>query len=250
MYGGNGNDTIEGNQGNDGVLGGNGDDQVFGGQGNDVLLGENGNDRLVGDLGNDTLEGGNGNDILEGLNGADIAVGENGNDAIFGNMGSDTLDGGNGDDLLRGGQAGDVIFGDNGNDLIFGDLGVDSLVGGNGNDTFAFDAALAGAANNPSNVTTPDVIFDFDVDGNDRLDLGAAGNATNFVNTGASSATLAGATAIAASHMNGTVIYVTVNLGVGDDTIVFWDTNGDGHPDEAVSLVGTPQVLVQADDII
>ena len=50
--------------------------------------------------------------------------------------------------------------------------------------------------------------------------------------------------------MNGTVIYVTVNLGPGDDTLVFWDTNADGTPDEEIHLAGTPQVLVQADDII
>jgi hypothetical protein len=31
---------------------------------------------------------------------------------------------------------------------------------------------------------------------------------------------------------------------------VFWDTDGDGSPDEAISLLNTPQILVQADDII
>jgi len=55
--------------------------------------------------------------------------------------------------------------------------------------------------------------------------------------------------------MNGVVIYVTVNLTGGpinpiDDTLVFWDTNADGTPDEEIHLVNTPQVLVQADDII
>jgi len=31
---------------------------------------------------------------------------------------------------------------------------------------------------------------------------------------------------------------------------VFWDTNADGTPDEAISLLNTPQALVQADDIV
>jgi len=125
------------------------------------------------------------------------------------------------------------------------------MLGGNGNDTFAFDAAGATSASNPSPVGPgADFIFDFDLAGDDRLDLGAAGNALNFVNTGQSATTEAGAAAIAASHMNGVVIYVTVNLGPGDDTLVFWDTNADGTPDEEVHLLGTPQAIVQADDII
>jgi hypothetical protein len=32
--------------------------------------------------------------------------------------------------------------------------------------------------------------------------------------------------------------------------VVFWDTNGDGTADEAIALLGTPQNLVAADDII
>jgi len=61
---------------------------------------------------------------------------------------------------------------------------------------------------------------------------------------------IGGAAAIAASHMNGVVIYVTVNLGIADETLVFWDTNADGTPDEEIHLLNTPQALVQADDIV
>src|SRR5262249_21975051 len=155
-------------------------------------------------------QGGNGNDIVEGGNGNDTEIGENGNDFVFGNQGNDLLTGGNGDDLLRGGRGDDAIGGGNGNDLIFGDLGSDTMLGGNGNDTFAFDAAAAASTSNPSPVGAGgDFITDFDLSGDDRLDLGAAGNALNFVNTGQSATTEAGAAAIAASHMNGVVIYVT-----------------------------------------
>src|SRR5262249_1170923 len=180
--------------------------------------------RVSGTPGTDGASGGNGNDLVEGGNGNDGLSGDNGNDFVFGNQGADGISGGNGDDLLRGGQGGDAISGDNGNDLIFGDLGTDAMAGGNGNDTFAFDAAAATSPSNPSPVgPAGDTIVDFDLLGDDRLDLGAAGNALNFVNTGQSATTEAGAAAIAASHMNGTVIYVTVNLGPGDDTLVFWD---------------------------
>jgi hypothetical protein len=64
-------------------------------------------------------------------------------------------------------------------------------------------------------------------------------------------ATLAGATAVADGILNGTVIYVTVNVetGIGpttDNTVVFWDTDAD----EAIALVNTPQVPLGAGDII
>jgi peptidyl-prolyl cis-trans isomerase B (cyclophilin B) len=191
------------------------------------------------------MSGGNGNDVLEGLNGNDFGSGGNGNDVIVGNKGSDSLSGDDGDDLIRGGQDGDFIFGGNGNDLIFGDLGTDAMRGGEGNDTFGF---LPG--HSPF-TTEPDHINDFDIFGDDFLDLGAAGNAANFRNSGETAATFDGARAIADDIMNGTVIYVTVTQqGSPDSTIVFWDTDGDGSADEAIVLDGTPQVLLEANDII
>jgi hypothetical protein len=105
-------------------------------------------------------------------------------------------------------------------------------------------------------VAAPDVVGDFDLLGDDRLNLGAAGNAVNFVNSGQSVATLAGATAVADSILNGTVIYVTVNVETGlpggstDNTVVFWDTDADGDADEAIQLAFTPQVLINPADII
>src|SRR5262249_57535801 len=115
----------------------------------------------------------------------DVLSGDNGNDFVFGNMGTDFMHGGNGDDLLRGGQGSDTIYGDNGNDLIFGDLGQDLMAGGNGNDTFAFDAAGATSPSNPSPVGAGGgFIVDFDLLGDDRLDLGATVNALHFFNTG------------------------------------------------------------------
>jgi hypothetical protein len=66
---------------------------------------------------------------------------------------------------------------------------------------------------------------------------------------------LAGATAVADAALNGTVIYVTVNVETGlgvttDNTVVFWDTDADGDADEAIALLNTPQVLLDSGDII
>ena len=69
---------------------------------------------------------------------------------------------------------------------------------------------------------------------------------------------------LANGTLDGTVIYVTVNvdslggsqvaiqeISAGtDNTVVFWDTDGDGDADEAIALLNTPHVLLGADDII
>jgi Ca2+-binding RTX toxin-like protein len=253
LAGGDGADTANGNPGNDVVSGDNGDDQVFGGQGDDSLHGNEGNDRIVGDYGNDSADGGNGHDLMEGYDGDDSMVGVDGNDYLLGNRGNDVLSAGNGDDWMRGGQGDDRLYGNNGHDLMFGDLGADTMTGGSGNDTYGF--APASGSFNPSSLTSPDQITDFDLSGDDRLDLGAAANSTNFINSGQASATLAGAAALADARMDGTVIYVVVNVATGlghtsDNPVVFWDTDGNGSPDMAIALVNTPAALIQADDII
>jgi hypothetical protein len=60
---------------------------------------------------------------------------------------------------------------------------------------------------------------------------------------------------VADAALNGTVIYVTVNVETGlgattDNTVVFWDTDADGDADEAIACVGTPQVLLDAGDVV
>jgi hypothetical protein len=60
---------------------------------------------------------------------------------------------------------------------------------------------------------------------------------------------------VADGILNGTVIYVTVNVETGlgpttDNTVVFWDTDADGDADEAIALVNTPQMLLDSGDII
>lgn len=73
-------------------------DDVFGGAGNDVINGLAGADRLSGGDGNDTLEGGADNDQLDGGGGGDILNGGGGDDRIISFEGADAIDGGAGND--------------------------------------------------------------------------------------------------------------------------------------------------------
>ncbi|MDX3458122.1 calcium-binding protein [Streptomyces sp. ME02-8801-2C] len=141
IFGGKGNDTLNGNSastlygqdGNDRTVGGGGpyDNGARGGAGNDVMTGcasacwgEAGNDKIIGvdnrvpgdyDLldggdGNDVVYGKGGNDLLRGGRGNDRLYGEKGNDTIYGNSGNDTLYGGPGRDRLSGGPGTDRVY--------------------------------------------------------------------------------------------------------------------------------------------
>ncbi len=83
VYGGNGNDKLNGQWGNDTLFGENGDDVINGGAGNDILDGGDGNDRLYGDYGNDTLLGGKGNDSLYPQLGTNVVDGGPDNDRLY-----------------------------------------------------------------------------------------------------------------------------------------------------------------------
>ncbi len=80
LYGGLGNDFIDGEGGDDALFGEAGDDFLLGGYGNDLLLGGDGADRMIGGRGNDDIQGGAGNDRLEGFEGADRLTGGAGAD--------------------------------------------------------------------------------------------------------------------------------------------------------------------------
>lgn len=92
VYGGAGDDFVNGAMGDDVIHGGGGDDWIRGGIGNDTIHGGDGNDHLVGGDGRDTLYGGAGNDRLYGGGGADI---------LWGDEGADLLDGGGGSDVAH-----------------------------------------------------------------------------------------------------------------------------------------------------
>ena len=102
------------------MFGGAGDDTLNGGTGKDFLFGNAGDDTLNGDEGNDRLFGGSGNDSLDGGLGDDILNGGSGNDALEGNKGNDTMLGGTGDDVLKwdDGDGSDLMSGGDGFDII------------------------------------------------------------------------------------------------------------------------------------
>jgi Ca2+-binding RTX toxin-like protein len=86
MFGGDGNDAMNGDAGNDFMDGGVGSDQMVAGAGADSLFGFAGDDGLYGGIGDDWLEGGVGVDGLFGGAGNDtyvFDVGSGGLDVIF-----------------------------------------------------------------------------------------------------------------------------------------------------------------------
>ncbi|MER5554571.1 calcium-binding protein [Streptomyces sp. NPDC002793] len=74
MWGGRGDDMIEGYGGDDTVYAGSGDDHVTGGDGRDILLGGSGDDMVHGEGGDDFVCGGTGKDTLDGGDGRDIVL--------------------------------------------------------------------------------------------------------------------------------------------------------------------------------
>jgi Ca2+-binding RTX toxin-like protein len=74
MWGGRGDDMIEGYGGDDTVHAGPGDDHATGGDGRDIVLGGPGNDTLDGEGGDDLVCGGTGKDALEGGPGRNIVL--------------------------------------------------------------------------------------------------------------------------------------------------------------------------------
>ncbi|MFT5524412.1 MAG: Ca2+-binding RTX toxin-like protein, partial [Pirellulaceae bacterium] len=101
-------------------------DQLFGGENDDTLQGNLLGDLLVGDTGNDYLHG----DYVLGSN---YAVNFNadtvgGNDILLAGSGEDNLFGGGGDDELWGGTGRDVLEGQEGSDQQYGGLGRDVFI--------------------------------------------------------------------------------------------------------------------------
>jgi Ca2+-binding RTX toxin-like protein len=127
------------------VWGGPGDDRLDGGDGDDVLRGGDGADVLDGALGADVLRGGGGLDtVLYTTRTAPVSVtlgvtnGDDGETAEGDTVGSDIeiVRGGAGDDTLVGGLGPEELYGRAGDDTLNGGPGSgDLLDGGDGADT-------------------------------------------------------------------------------------------------------------------
>lgn len=189
LYGGNGNDTIEGSYGglkhSETIHGGDGKDSIFGGAGDDLIYGDAGRDTLKGGYADDHVYGGGGQDFILGGGSHDRLYGGGDHDELRGDKGFDRLWGEGGNDSLWGEAHNDQIFGGAGNDNLYGgsedDLlggggGADTLVGGTGRDRMSGGADTAADIFRFNDVTDTglggeaDLILDF-VSGTDRLNL-------------------------------------------------------------------------------
>jgi hypothetical protein len=90
VYGTPGGETIAG--------GGDAGQIIYGGAGDDTINGTGRIDLLYGGSGDDTLKGNDGDDTIYGGSGSDDINGNNGSDIIIGGYGADDLTGSNGDD--------------------------------------------------------------------------------------------------------------------------------------------------------
>lgn len=173
VFGGGGNDTIQGGAlgevffgetGDDVLAGAGGPDFLFGGDGNDTVNGGGASDFLSGGAGNDRIVAGTesnqlreegdtnltvstsggvttitglGTDVITGTIATVILTGGAGNNIldVSGFAGGVTLYGADGDDDLRGTENADILFGGNGNDTITGNAGNDFLNGDAGIDS-------------------------------------------------------------------------------------------------------------------
>ena len=159
IQGGGGDDALRGSvRFADTVFGGDGDDMLEGDDseqpsqgGNDTLDGGPGNDTLIGDFGADQLFGGAGTDVanyFDRTDGVFVSLDDVANDGspgegdnvhsdvenVFGTGGADVIVGNEGANDLNGWWGDDTISGGGGDDALVGDRGVDDLAGGLGDD--------------------------------------------------------------------------------------------------------------------
>ena len=135
------------------IIGSEHDDTLTGDDKENTLKGGDGDDELRGGAGNDTLVGGAGDDKLgAGFadDGSGMMLDDDGNDRLMGGAGEDMLNGGADDDILDGGAD------------------ADELTGGDGMDTFVFAPDHADSLG--------DIIIDFSIDEEDKIDLSAFGD--------------------------------------------------------------------------
>jgi Ca2+-binding RTX toxin-like protein len=117
-------------------MGEDGQDTLFGGYGDDAMDGGNGDDLLYGTAGRDSMRGGLGNDTIYGGSGDDSLWGDGGSDDIYGGSGNDVLNGFGESDRLFGGADNDTIYDGLGDDYVDGGSGDDHFIAGGGNDYF------------------------------------------------------------------------------------------------------------------
>ncbi|MGV6802321.1 MAG: S8 family serine peptidase [bacterium] len=251
--GGDGNDNVTGNSVANELYGMRGADMLYGLDGDDTLFGGDGNDILEGGLGADTIDGGAGTNtgsysgaasrVIVDLQNSAINFGEavgdsytnvtdligsRYNDQLRGNASDNNFQGGNFSDRLYGRAGNDTLNGQNGTDAIYGNSGQDTMTGEAGNDRYIYfqlSDSNVGAA-------TRDIITDFKVTGNDRIeisrfdaDTGVAGNQAFAL--------------IGAAAFSNTAGELRYEQDAGNNwTLVQGDNNGDSIADFEIQLNG------------
>ncbi len=242
-------ENIIGSAYNDNLAGNATANALAGGDGNDTLTGAAGNDRLEGNVGNDTLYGGDGNDVLIGGLGSDYIDGGSGTDtlsfetsatwvsadlsannywngdAAWDNVVNvENLTGSSYADYLYGNSSANTLIGGAGNDSITGNAGVDTSTGGAGADYFIYKAI----ADSGMGALNRDIITDFSHALGDRIDVSTFAGTFAFIGTSAFSG---GATP-------------AINYAIASgNTIVGFDTDGNGSANFEIQLVGSHSLL-------
>ncbi|MGC4947076.1 calcium-binding protein [Streptomyces sp. DT224] len=92
--------TLYGGDGMDHLMGDSENQRMWGGRGDDMIEGYGGDDTVYAGPGDDHVMGGDGRDIVFGGSGDDVVHGEGGDDFLCGGTGKDSLDGGDGRDIV------------------------------------------------------------------------------------------------------------------------------------------------------
>ncbi|MEN2991878.1 calcium-binding protein, partial [Tistrella sp. BH-R2-4] len=221
------------------------------GQG-DILTGDGNNNSLIGEAGNDILTGGAGADYLDGGDGYDIVLytaattdiridlgtgigsgGDATNDRL---VAIEDVRAGRGNDTLIGSGTAERLSGGAGDDILLGHYGADTLIGGSGADWFLYQSQEQSASGNG------DRILDFSQAQGDQIVVSQI-DANRLIN-GDQSFAFIGRTAFSQSAGELRADYVD------DMVMVLADTDGDGHADFAISLIGFTGTLTAADFIL
>jgi hypothetical protein len=118
------------------LFGGPGDDYLDGSYAGDRIYGGPGDDRIDGEFGGDRIDGGGGDDFIRAQRGGDRIAAGRGADHVEASTGEDVVRGGPGGDKISTGPDTDLVFGGRGDDRIFLVWGDDVGYGGRGDDYF------------------------------------------------------------------------------------------------------------------
>ena len=189
-----GNDKLYGYSGNDYIRGGKGNDTIYGGKGNDKIYGQYGTNKLYGEAGNDTITAGTGRDNIWGGKGNDVLQSGSGSVTTF------HFEKGDGNDTIKRAKKSDIIQ-------------IDSAV----------NVAIKKYSSNKLQITygKDKIIIDnykFNKSGN--IDVIKVKQSNGSYKQLSISEELNGGNVI---HINSDVDGETVNLPVGNNTVVFDD---------------------------